>query len=1042
MLKVSPIIRLALGLMLLTVSLLLISDLLGLTPDQKRAELAARKAISESLAVQASNDISEARIDAVADTLRVLQERNDSVLSIGLRTSDGRLIAMAGDHVEHWIPSDNGRSTSSHVVVPIHMEDRRWGVLEVSFVPLDGIWASILSGGSIAAVIAFVTFSGFFAYWLFLRRALNELDPSAVVPDRVRAALDVLAEGLVILDRRGRIVLANQAFERKLGQQKALIVGNSLASLTWHLGDSKEEVADADLPWQMMLDTGATPAATQLTLRTATKESLSFAVNCSPVKAPDYSIRGVVVTFDDLTELQHKNADLERAMEKLEHTQREITRQNRELQVLATRDPLTGVLNRRSLFDGMATLLSEVADQGEPLSCIMVDIDHFKSINDRFGHATGDKVIKILARTLTQCVRADDLVGRYGGEEFCVIVPGVNEEAAAAIAEKMRLAIYEGRDAKFTSALRVSASFGVAASIAGEKMAEVLVDLADKALYQAKQRGRNRVVCWSEIEHHTDHGGDEDAGVPTGAVRQRNARVQSAADGRVQDVELVSANQRLRDRIAELELLIREQLGEGAIGFDEPTGLPNRIVLIDRIRQGLQRGERTGSRVAVLAVDVESIALVREAQGIAAADKLMRLVGTILKKSLRGIDTVAVAGSSDVEASISSGGDGEFTVLLSDMRVAESATWIIQRLFGALEAPVEVEGNEVILDASIGVSLSPNDGEDADALIANAGAALREAKLAPGRNVCLYFNKEMNERSREQLNMEAKLHRALEHGELFLEYQPGVDMRTGRIRVFEALLRWRHPDLGQVRPDRFIPIAEHAGLIECIGDWVIQSALLQLKSWHEMGNEELCVAINFSAFQFRQKDLVERVVAGLEEAQLSASSLVVEITESSLIENLDTAVDIVNGLHEAGVCVALDDFGTGYSSLNYLKRFPIDVVKIDRSFLRDFPAQPNDTEVVSAIIAMAHSLGLRVVAEGVETDRQLQVLQNMQCDEIQGYLFSKPISRDHATELLLNPADIRRTVKAASRDGIGRLSDRPTAISGIVNEMPKEGFGT
>jgi EAL domain-containing protein (putative c-di-GMP-specific phosphodiesterase class I) len=183
-------------------------------------------------------------------------------------------------------------------------------------------------------------------------------------------------------------------------------------------------------------------------------------------------------------------------------------------------------------------------------------------------------------------------------------------------------------------------------------------------------------------------------------------------------------------------------------------------------------------------------------------------------------------------------------------------------------------------------------------------------------------------------------------------------------------------------------------------------------------------------------------VAGLEEAQLSASSLVVEITESSLIENLDTAVDIVNGLHEAGVCVALDDFGTGYSSLNYLKRFPIDVVKIDRSFLRDFPAQPNDTEIVSAIIAMAHSLGLRVVAEGVETDRQLQVLQNMQCDEIQGYLFSKPISRDHATELLLNPADIRRMVKAAGREGIGKLSDRPTAISGIVNEMPKEGFGT
>ena len=188
----------------------------------------------------------------------------------------------------------------------------------------------------------------------------------------------------------------------------------------------------------------------------------------------------------------------------------------------------------------------------------MVDIDHFKSINDRFGHATGDKVIKILARTLTQCVRADDLVGRYGGEEFCVIVPGVNEEAAAAIAEKMRLAIYEGRGAKFTSALRISASFGVAASIAGEKMAEVLVDLADKALYQAKERGRNRVVCWSDIEHHTDHAGDEAAGVPTEAVRQHDAGAQGAADGRVQDVELVSANQRGRCRARSWPIRVSE----------------------------------------------------------------------------------------------------------------------------------------------------------------------------------------------------------------------------------------------------------------------------------------------------------------------------------------------------------------------------------------------------------------------------------------------------------------------------------------------------
>ncbi len=1039
MFNVSPIFRLAIGLILLTVSLLLVGDMLGITPDERRAELDARKSIAEALAVQVSTDISENRVAAVVQTVEALQKRNDNVLSVGLRQSDGRLVAAAGDHTVHWDPAVEERSTASHVKVPIYGESGPWGVVEVSFVPLDSIWSSMFRGGSIASVILFVALVGFGAYWLFLKRALSELDPSSVVPDRVRAALDVLAEGLVILDQSGRIVLANLAFERKLGTQRDLLVGSSLGALDWQKQEGSGRTAKP-MPWQILIDVGEAPPTSQMELRTATNERLSFAVNCSPVKGPNGAIRGAVVTFDDLTELEHKNGELERTLGKLEQSQREITRQNRELQVLATRDPLTGVLNRRSLFEGMKTLLAEAAESDEPLSVIMVDIDHFKSINDRFGHATGDKVIKMLAGILTQSVRAEDLVGRYGGEEFCVALPGHDEAQAAEIAEHMRLVLNDGKNARYTSALRISASFGVSTDWLGKMTSGALVDLADKALYEAKESGRNRVVCWSQIasdESATVHGNNADTATPSATETATvDVDVETEADGTT-----VSETVRLRARVAELEALTNQQMAEG-IAVDENTGLPNRLVLLDRIRQSMQRSQRDGSRLVLLSLDIDAIKLVRNTQGSGSADKLMRMVGSRLRTTVRSVDTVAVQDGAELEVSVSSMGHGEFAVLLSDLADIESTTWIVQRIFAALDETAEIDGSEILLDASIGVSVFPNDGDDPDVLLTNSAAALREAISTEGRNVCLFYSKFMNQQSQEQLRMRTQLRHAIDRGELFLEYQAGVDMHDERITSFEALLRWRHPEWGLVRPDRFIPIAEHASLIDQLGDWVFATAMRQLKAWQDAGSDKLSMSVNFSAVQFRNLDLVDRVVSTLGEIGVDPSSVIVEITESTLIQNLETAVAIVEGLSKAGMRIALDDFGTGYSSLSYLNRFPIDIIKIDRSFLQDFPSKANDTEIVSAIIAIAHSLGMRVVAEGVETDRQLKVLQNLQCDEIQGYLFSKPISREQAAELLLNPTSIRRIARNAGQAGIGAVGGRNSAIVGVVNQAPRRRFGT
>ena len=262
--SISPILRLSIGLILLTISLLLIGDMLGLAPDPKRAELAARKAIAEALAVQVAQGVADEQMEAVAETMRALQERNDAVLSAALRTTDGRLLAMAGEHLEHWEDPGVDRSTSSHVQVPIYGSAGPWGVLEVSFEPLDGLLFALFRGGSIAAVILFIAIFGFVAYWLFLKRALNELDPSSVVPDRVRAALDVLAEGLVLLDRRGRIVLVNAALQKKLGQDAKSLVGNELSSLPWESLERREGEDKVVYPWQALFAGDDMPSGVQL----------------------------------------------------------------------------------------------------------------------------------------------------------------------------------------------------------------------------------------------------------------------------------------------------------------------------------------------------------------------------------------------------------------------------------------------------------------------------------------------------------------------------------------------------------------------------------------------------------------------------------------------------------------------------------------------------------------------------------------------------------------------------------------------------------
>ena len=414
----SPILRLSVGLILVTISLLLVSDLLGLAPNRTRAEIDTRKTIAETLAVRISGDMATRRLDSVVETLRALVERNDAVLSAGLRTQGGALLTSAGDHANAWELESDEKSTVTDVQEPIYEKGTRWGSVEVRFAPLEGSLLNRSGGGSFLAVILFVSVAGFLAYFMFLRRALHELDPRAVVPDRVRAALDVLTEGVVIIDKNERIVLANASFARRLEGPADALIGRRLSGLVWGNVQVDPALPTESPPWHAALRGESAEMGGQLRLRGASGEEYTFFARASPITGPDAKVRGAVVTFDDMTELERKNADLQHMLSKLERSQNEITRQNRELQLLATRDPLTSALNRRSLFEGVTQLLNDARQSGEHLSCVMVDIDHFKAINDRFGHAAGNKVIKLVAQILAENARSTDLVGRYGGEEF------------------------------------------------------------------------------------------------------------------------------------------------------------------------------------------------------------------------------------------------------------------------------------------------------------------------------------------------------------------------------------------------------------------------------------------------------------------------------------------------------------------------------------------------------------------------------------------------------------------------------------------------
>lgn len=488
-------IRLTLSLVSLTISCLLFAASIGLVPDAHNAQMKGRAVLCESIAITNSVLATRGDMAAMKASLKAIQERNADIESLAVRRASGTLECEIGEHTAHWKAAADGLSSETQMQVPIWQGSQKWGTVEVRFRAIRSTgWRGVLEEPLVQIVLFMASISSL-AFLMFLSRTLRQLNPSNVIPSRVRTALDTLTEGLLVLDEKQRIVMANLAFSKTIGRESNGLIGLKMDELPWRNRDAHGTEQLHDIPWRDAYDTAKPRTGVLLDLQITTEHRRTFLVNAAPIFSDKFRCQGVLTSLEDVTPLEQKKKELQFALEQLKHSTEEIRQQNEVLERLATTDPLTECLNRRSFFQQFETQWKSAEQDRRPMSVIMVDIDHFKSINDKHGHAMGDEVLRGVAATFRNTARIGDLVCRFGGEEFCILLPCTDIVEAKTAGERFRAAVAA---VKFPN-LSVTVSVGVSAMSLGATDPQDLIEQADKCLYVAKRNGRNQVIGWDNV---------------------------------------------------------------------------------------------------------------------------------------------------------------------------------------------------------------------------------------------------------------------------------------------------------------------------------------------------------------------------------------------------------------------------------------------------------------------------------------------------------------------------------------------------------------
>jgi diguanylate cyclase (GGDEF)-like protein len=493
----SPLLQMTTAVVALCGMLVLLADLLfGVFPDRAEQQLRVRKQVAEALAVQTATLLRKGDLPVLQQTLDDVVGRTAGMKSLGLRRADGVLVVKTGEHAADWKPFVGGASTEDQIEVPMHADGKRWGSFEIAFEPAGGNAALRWLTEPLVVTMLFLSAAGMAVFGLYMRRALQHLDPASVIPDRVQGAFDAMAEGVLVLDTRGRLLLANKSFRAMHPKATEVHTGQPLSGQDWLVAGLGNDASTH--PWMRAIGDRVAVSGVTVQVMGADEHAQQLIVNAVPITDAGGRVRGCLATFSDVSQLHRANAALRRAMAELSDSREQVQHQNVELKRLATRDPLTGCLNRRAFTESYETLFEGARATAMPLSCLVLDIDFFKKVNDTYGHGIGDRVIQEVAKKLIDSSRSSDLVCRYGGEEFCVVMPGMDARQAVVVAERIRRRIERdcGPGIREVEGMKVTASIGVAILTDAINTPLELVDLADQALYRAKRDGRNRVELY------------------------------------------------------------------------------------------------------------------------------------------------------------------------------------------------------------------------------------------------------------------------------------------------------------------------------------------------------------------------------------------------------------------------------------------------------------------------------------------------------------------------------------------------------------------